>query len=69
MKKFSEIFHMVDHLIEGLIITLFWSRVLHPFKYHLIYIPISLEIILIRPFKKSYIWDSLDQALALMLLQ
>ena len=66
---FLEIFHIVDHLIGGLSITLFWRRVLHPFRYHLIEIPRSSEMILRRPSKNSYIWDSLDQALALMLLQ
>ena len=39
-EKFSEFFHMVDHLIGGLSITLFWRRVFHPFRYQLIFIPI-----------------------------
>ena len=52
---------MVDHLIRGLSITLFWRRVLHPFIYHLIDIPRSLDMRLKSPFKNSYIWDSLDQ--------
>ena len=65
MKKNSEIFHMVDPLIGGLSVTLFWRRDLHPFKYHIIYIPISLDMRLRIPFMKYYIWDSLYQALTL----
>ena len=57
---------MVDHLIGGLSITLFWRRVLHPFRYHLIENPKKfkddiekaiqelLELGLIRPSSIPY---------------
>ena len=52
-EKFSEIFHMVDHLIGGLSITLFLRRVLHPFRYHNIEIPRISEMRLRIPFNNS----------------
>ena len=71
LHKYEKVFRDLPHgrpPDRGLSITLFWRRVLHPFIYHLIEIPRSSYMILIGPFKNSYSWDSLDQALALMLL-
>ena len=56
IKTYEKVFRDLPHgrpPNRGLSTTLFWMRVLHPFKYHFIDIPRNLDMILRRPSKNS----------------